>query len=64
VSALAAAAAAWPARAQIDWHTIDIWKPYRPEDLGFEVEMPGDPEIEEDRTKMDTRSMRSSCSSA
>ena len=43
------AATALPAHAQIDWHKIDIWKPYRREDLGFEVEMPGDPEIEEEK---------------
>ena len=52
VSALAAAAVAPKAlRAEtlIPWHTIDIWKPYRREDLGFEVEFPGDPEIEEEK---------------
>ena len=49
VAALAATAAvpmASPARAQIQWHKLDIWKPYRREDLGFEVEMPGEPEID------------------
>ena len=35
--------------AQIDWHKIDIWQPYRREDLGFEVELPGEPEIEEEQ---------------
>lgn len=40
--------AAWPAQAQIDWHKIDIWKPYRRDDLGFEVELPGEPEIAEE----------------
>jgi hypothetical protein len=51
LAALAAAAvlpAAPPALAQIDWDKIDIWKPYRREDLGFEVEMPGEPEIEQE----------------
>jgi hypothetical protein len=49
LSALVAAATApmaSPARAQIQWHKLDIWKPYRREDLGFEVEMPGEPEID------------------
>lgn len=40
---------ALPAMAQIDWHKVDIWKPYRREDLGFEVELPGEPEIEEEQ---------------
>src|SRR6185503_10783881 len=46
VSALAALAVApttLRAQTQIPWHTIDIWKPYRREDLGFEVELPGEP---------------------
>jgi hypothetical protein len=47
--AATAAPIARPAQAQIDWSKIDIWKPYRREDLGFEVEMPGDPEIEEEK---------------
>jgi hypothetical protein len=52
LAALAAATlapAALPAWAQIDWHRVDIWKPYRREDLGYEVEMPGEPEIEEEQ---------------
>lgn len=50
VAALAAAAAAatLPAHAQIDWSKIDIWKPYQREDLGFSVEMPGEPDLEEE----------------
>ncbi len=35
--------------AQIDWHKVDIWQPYRREDLGFTVELPGEPEIEEEQ---------------
>ncbi len=51
LSALATVAVvpALPARAQIDWHKVDIWQVYRREDLGFEVEMPGVPEIEEEK---------------
>jgi hypothetical protein len=37
--------------AQIDWHKVDIWKPYRREDLGFEVELPGEPKIEEEQNE-------------
>ena len=37
--------------AQIDWHKVDIWKPYRREDLGFEVELPDEPEIEEEQNE-------------
>jgi hypothetical protein len=50
-SAITAAAVtgALPAMAQIEWHKIDIWEPYRREDLGFEVELPGEPEIEEEQ---------------
>ena len=50
LSALATVAVvpALPARAQIDWHKVDIWQVYRREDLGYEVEMPGEPKIEEE----------------
>lgn len=47
-AATAVVTTALPARARIDWHKVDIWKPYRRDDLGFEVEMPGEPKIEEE----------------
>ena len=33
----------------MDWHKLRSWKPYRREDLGFEVELPDDPEIVEEQ---------------